>query len=128
MLGYNVFAADTDAEARFLASSMQHSFVSLRTGVPQKLQPPMEGYYDGLPLATQTMLDKVLRASAIGGQDAVERGLRAFIEKTGADEIIITCQMFDHEARKRSRSEEHTSELQSLMRISYAVFCLKQKK
>src|SRR3546814_1813841 len=71
-------------------------------GVPQKLQPPMEGYYDGLPLATQTMLDKVLRASAIGGQDAVERGLRAFIEKTGADEIIITCQMFDHEARKRS--------------------------
>src|SRR3546814_13843590 len=81
---------------------MMHSFVSLRTGFPQKLQPPMEGYYDGLPLATQTMLDKVLRASAIGGQDAVERGLRAFIEKTGADEIIITCQMFDHEARKRS--------------------------
>src|SRR3546814_10556100 len=102
MLGYNVFAADTDAEARFLASSMQHSFVSLRTGVPQKLQPPMEGYYDGLPLATQTMLDKVLSASAIGGQDAIERGLRAFIEKTGANEIIITCQMFDHEARKRS--------------------------
>src|SRR3546814_3679447 len=58
MLGYNVFAADTDAEARFLASSMQHSFVSLRTG----------------------------------------------------------------------RSEEHTSELQSLMRTSYAVFCLKKKK
>src|SRR3546814_7913780 len=29
---------------------------------------------------------------------------------------------------RRSRSEEHTSELQSLMRISYAVFCLKKKK
>src|SRR3546814_10462019 len=32
----------------------------------------------------------------------------------------------DHE--QRGRSEEHTSELQSLMRISYAVFCLKKKK
>src|SRR3546814_1895877 len=30
--------------------------------------------------------------------------------------------------RRRGRSEEHTSELQSLMRISYAVFCLKKKK
>src|SRR3546814_13382192 len=98
MLGYNVFAADTDAEARFLASSMQHSFVSLRTGVPQKLQPPMEGYYDGLPLATQTMLDKVLRASAIGGQDAVERGVREFIETTDPDAITLTWQMFLHAA------------------------------
>src|SRR3546814_7573955 len=33
-----------------------------------------------------------------------------------------------HPARRRRRSEEHTSELQSLMRISYAVFCLKKKK
>src|SRR3546814_10733370 len=32
------------------------------------------------------------------------------------------------EARMRQRSEEHTSELQSLMRISYAVFCLKKNK
>src|SRR3546814_16928580 len=66
MLGYNVFAADTDAEARFLASSMQHSFVSLRPGVPQHLEPPMEGCYHGLPLATHTMLDKVLGAWAFG--------------------------------------------------------------
>src|SRR3546814_4677137 len=33
-----------------------------------------------------------------------------------------------HETREVVRSEEHTSELQSLMRISYAVFCLKKKK
>src|SRR3546814_1042743 len=35
---------------------------------------------------------------------------------------------FDADAIGRERSEEHTSELQSLMRISYAVFCLKKKK
>src|SRR3546814_14934821 len=58
MLGYNVFAADTDAEARLLASSMQHSFVSLRTGVPQKLHQPMAGYYDGLPLALNAISEE----------------------------------------------------------------------
>src|SRR3546814_20789226 len=81
---------------------MQSYCGALLSGGPKKLKPEMEEYYDGLPLATETMLDKVLMDSAIGVQDAVERGLRAFIEKTGADEIIITCQMFDHEARKRS--------------------------
>src|SRR3546814_2543305 len=36
--------------------------------------------------------------------------------------------LFVREADPQDRSEEHTSELQSLMRISYAVFCLKKKK
>src|SRR3546814_5127917 len=40
----------------------------------------------------------------------------------GAGRVLLE----DH--RQRVRSEEHTSELQSLMRISYAVFCLKKKK
>src|SRR3546814_7560778 len=35
---------------------------------------------------------------------------------------------YEEAARQGARSEEHTSELQSLMRISYAVFCLKKKK
>src|SRR3546814_18548692 len=73
MLGYNVFAAHTDAEARFLASSMQHSVASLRIGDPQTLQPPLEGYYDGLPLAPQPTMDKELRASALVGMDEVPR-------------------------------------------------------
>src|SRR3546814_6580409 len=42
---------------------------------------------------------------------------------------IITAGLLSGKIRKLGiRSEEHTSELQSLMRISYAVFCLKQKK
>src|SRR3546814_5234556 len=45
-------------------------------------------------------------------------------------EHLIGHQRPDHRARlvREHRSEEHTSELQSLMRISYAVFCLKKKK
>ena len=46
MLGFNVFAADTEEEAQFLATSMQQAFVNLRSGHPKRLQPPMEGYLD----------------------------------------------------------------------------------
>src|SRR3546814_10624467 len=41
---------------------------------------------------------------------------------------VVPDQFADPGADRRVRSEEHTSELQSLMRISYAVFCLKKKK
>lgn len=104
MLGYNIFAGETDEEAQYLASSMQQVFVALRTGIPGKLQPPIAGYYDSLPPPARAMLDNVLSASAIGGRDRVEADLRQFIARTGADEIIVTCQMFDHAARKRSYS------------------------
>lgn len=102
MAGYNVFAADTAEDARLLASSMQQAFVQLRTGRPGKLPPPVPGYYDTLPPAAQAMLSSVLSASSIGAQADVERDLTAFLQRTGADELIIGSQIFDHEARKRS--------------------------
>lgn len=102
MLGYNVFAAETDAEAHLLASSMQQAFVALRTGRPGKLPPPVEGYYDSLPPSARAMLDNVLSASSIGTREKVVQDLRGFIARTGADEIIIASQMFDHHARKQS--------------------------
>jgi hypothetical protein len=49
MLGFNVFAADTDEEAQFRATSMQQAFVNLRSGRPTKLQPPVRGYLEALP-------------------------------------------------------------------------------
>lgn len=100
--GYNIFAADRDAEAVLLASSMQQAFVALRTGNPGKLPPPVPDYLDSLPPAYRSTLDHVLSASAIGTADNVEQQVRAFLERTQADELIIACAMFDHEARKRS--------------------------
>ncbi|HEX8569090.1 MAG TPA: LLM class flavin-dependent oxidoreductase [Caulobacteraceae bacterium] len=102
MLGYNVFAADTDEEARFLATSMQQAFVNLRTGRPGKLQPPVEGYADRLEPAARAMLDQVLSCSAIGSRDTVRRELEAFVARTRADELMVTSQVFDHAARLRS--------------------------
>jgi len=55
MLGFNVFAADTDAAARLLATSMQQAFVNLRTGRPGQLPPPLEGYENKLPPAARAM-------------------------------------------------------------------------
>jgi luciferase family oxidoreductase group 1 len=102
MLGFNVFAADTDEEAAILATSMQQAFVNLRSGRPSRLKPPVPGYFDLLAPHEQLMLSNVLSSSAIGAPDTVRQKLAAFIERTGADELMITCQMFDHQARLRS--------------------------
>jgi luciferase family oxidoreductase group 1 len=102
MLGFNVFAADTDDEAQLRATSMQQAFVNLRSGHPTRLKPPVAGYYDLLGPAERTMLDGVLSCSAIGSPESVERQLKAFIARTGADELMITAQIFDHAARLRS--------------------------
>ena len=102
MAGYNVFAADTAEEAHLLASSMQQSFVRLRTGQPGKLQPPVPGYFDALPAQAQAMLSDVLSVSSIGTQADVERDIAAFLRRTQADELMLTGQIFDPAARKHS--------------------------
>jgi luciferase family oxidoreductase group 1 len=102
MLGFNVFAADSDEQARLLATSMQQAFVNLRSGRPSRLQPPRAGYLESLGPQEQAMLDQVLSCSAIGAPDTVRRAMNGFIERTGADELMITSQIFDHAARLRS--------------------------
>jgi luciferase family oxidoreductase group 1 len=102
MLGYNVFAADTDDEARFLASSMQQAFVSLRTGHPTRLPPPVEGYESRLAAPEKSILQQTMSCSAIGSPATIRRSLEAFIARTGADELMITAMIFDHAARLRS--------------------------
>ncbi len=102
MLGFNVFAADTDKQAQFLATSWQQSFVNLRSGRPSRLPPPLDGYLDQIGPQAQELLDHVLSCSAIGAPDTVAAQLKAFLAKTGADELMITSNMFDHAARLRS--------------------------
>jgi luciferase family oxidoreductase group 1 len=102
MLGFNVFAADTDDEARWLASSMQQAFVSIRTGRPTRLQPPVTDYLNRIGPAERALLDQVLPASAIGAPATVAKSLQDFIAATGADELMITSQIFDHPARLHS--------------------------
>jgi luciferase family oxidoreductase group 1 len=102
MLGFNVFAADTDEEAQVRATSMQQAFVNLRSGRPGRLPPPVPGYRENAGPAERALLDSVLSCTAIGSPATVREGLQAFIARTGADELMITSQMFDHRARLRS--------------------------
>jgi luciferase family oxidoreductase group 1 len=102
MLGFNVFAADSDEQARFLATSMQQAFVNLRSGRPGRLQPPKGDYLDTIGPQEHALLDQVLSCSAIGAPDKVAHRLEEFIARTGADELMITSQIFDHAARLRS--------------------------
>ena len=102
MLGINVFAADTDEEARLLMTSVQQSFVNLRLGVPRPVPPPVKDFADRLAPADRAMLDQALSCSVAGNADTVAQWLEDFVTRTGADELIIAAQIFDHDARKRS--------------------------
>ncbi|MCG2594406.1 LLM class flavin-dependent oxidoreductase [Ramlibacter sp. XY19] len=102
MLGFNVIAADSDEEAALLATSLQQAFVNLRSGRPGKLPLPKPGYLESLGPQEHALLASVLSCSAIGSPDTVRRGLQAFVEKTGADELMVTSQIHDHAARMRS--------------------------
>jgi luciferase family oxidoreductase group 1 len=102
MLGFNVFAADSDEEGDLLATSLMQAFVALRSGSPGKLKPPLPGYAETLPLEFRAMLKAVLGSSAIGASDTVRAKTEAFVQRTGADELMITSQIFDPVARHRA--------------------------
>jgi len=102
MAAMTVFAAETDAEAELIASSQQQSFVRLRTGQPGKLPPPVAGYRDSLPGQAQAMLAHIGQASAIGAPATVREAIGRFVERTGADEIIVAGAAYDPAARERS--------------------------
>ncbi len=102
MLGFNVFVADTDAQARFHATSWQQAFVNLRSGRPGRLLAPVEGYYERSGPAERALLDSVLSCSAVGSPETVREAVNAFLARTGADELMITSQVYDHPARLRS--------------------------
>jgi luciferase family oxidoreductase group 1 len=102
MLGLSVIAAETDAEAKLLATSQRQAFLSLRRGYPIPLPPPVEGFEDRLEPMERGMLDSVLACAVVGSPETVKTGLSSFIARTGADELMITAQIFDHDARRRS--------------------------
>jgi alkanesulfonate monooxygenase SsuD/methylene tetrahydromethanopterin reductase-like flavin-dependent oxidoreductase (luciferase family) len=109
-----VFAAETDEEAAFRATSWQQAFVNLRSGRPGRLPPPVEGYRERVGPAENALLDSVLSCSAVGSRDTVKAKVQEFVDRTGADELMITSQVFDHQARLRSY--EILAELSSLVR------------
>lgn len=102
MLGYNVCAADSEAEAQLLRTSSLQSFVNLRRGTPGKLPPPVADFEATLAPAEQDMLKHMSRCAAVGTPDTVRRQIGCFLDETKADELMIVCSIYDHQARLRS--------------------------
>lgn len=102
MVAMNIFVAESDEEARLIASSQQQSFVRLRTGNPGKVPPPIANYSDSLPAPARAMLEHLGQAAAVGNIATVRQRIAEFTRRTQADEIIASGVTYDHGARIRS--------------------------
>jgi luciferase family oxidoreductase group 1 len=102
MLGLNVFAADTDSEAQLLFTSLQQAFINLRTGHPAPLPPPLAGYPEQIDPRLSDMLASVLRCAIVGSPATIAAGLSNFIAAQQPDEIMVTAQIYDAAARRKS--------------------------
>ena len=102
MVGASVFAAETDREAQRLFTSLQQQFVNLRRGRPGPLNPPFDRHEGLWTPAEKAGVDHALAYAVVGSPDTVRNGLKTIIERTGADELMLTAQIFDHNARLRS--------------------------
>lgn len=102
MVGVNVIAADTDPEARRLATTQQMSFVNLIRGTRGLSQPPIDSIDDYWTPAERAHLQQMLACSVVGDEQSVASGLAQLVEETGADELMLVTDIFDHEARLHS--------------------------
>ena len=102
MVGVNVFAADTDTEARRLFTSLQQQWLNLVRGEPSQLQPPVDSMDSLWSPQERAHVEGRGRVSAIGTPARVRDVLQTILSETGADELMLTAQIHDHAARLRS--------------------------
>ncbi|MCP3762734.1 LLM class flavin-dependent oxidoreductase [Domibacillus sp. A3M-37] len=102
MVGVNVIAADTDAEAKLLATTLQQQFLNLSQGNEMPLQPPVENLEDHWSKYQIDALQHQLGSSIVGSPETVKEKMQAFLDDTQADEMMVIGQIFDHQARLRS--------------------------
>jgi luciferase family oxidoreductase group 1 len=102
MLGINVVAADSDAEARRLFTTQQQSFISLRRGKPGLIPPPIDDIEAYWTPAEKLMVERALACAVVGDAAAVKEGIAAFVARHRPDELMLTANIFEHAARRRS--------------------------
>jgi luciferase family oxidoreductase group 1 len=102
MVAANIVAADTDTQARHLFTSLQQAFLRLRRGEPGPLPAPVSAIETIASEAELAGLRQALECSFVGSVATVAQGVRGFLERTGADELIVSGHIHDHQARLRS--------------------------
>jgi luciferase family oxidoreductase group 1 len=98
----NVIVADTDAEAKRLFTSLQQRFADMVRGRRGQLSPPIDDIETYWSPAEKAQAMRMLACAFVGSPDSVRRQLTAFVERTGADELMVSATVFDHAARLRS--------------------------
>ena len=101
-VGVNIVAADTDEEARYLFTTHQQHATRMRRNTRGMLPPPIDDIETFWTPYEKVSVSEQLSCSVVGSPETVRRGLQALVEKTGADELIMAGQIFDHKARLRS--------------------------
>ena len=102
MVGVNIIAADTDAEARRLATTQQMSFADMFRGARRLSQPPIDDIEQYWSPAEKMQAMNMLSCSIVGSPDTVRAGIDALIERTRADELMIVSDVYDEQARHYS--------------------------
>ncbi len=102
MPGINVIAADTDDEARRLFTSLQMRFVAMVRNARGKLSPPVDDIEAEWSPMEKAHVQRMLSCTFVGSPDTLRRELRAFVERTRADELIVSSAIYDPAARIRS--------------------------
>lgn len=101
-IGVNIVAADTDEEARYLFTTHQQHATRMRRNTRGQLPPPIDDIESFWTPYEKASVSEQLSCSVVGSPETVRRGLQDLVEKTGADELIMAGQIFDHKARLRS--------------------------
>jgi luciferase family oxidoreductase group 1 len=102
IVGVNVIAAGTDAEARRLATSQQMSFTNILRGTRTLAPPPIDDIETYWQPHERFRAQQMLACSVVGSVETVRSGLEALLERTRADELIVVSDVYDFETRLRS--------------------------
>ncbi|AWI75138.1 LLM class flavin-dependent oxidoreductase [Parazoarcus communis] len=102
MVGANAIGADSDDEAQFLLRSLRLRFAAMARGVRGTLPPPEDFRESDWTAAELAFADESLSCAAVGATSSMATQLSALVAQTGADEMILTAQIFDHQARLHS--------------------------
>src|SRR5258708_10112958 len=102
MVGVNIIAAASDDEARRLATTQQMSFANIFRGARGLSQPPIDDIESYCSPTEKAQAIAMLARSIVGSSDTVRAGIDALVTETGADELIVVSDVFDHATRLRS--------------------------
>lgn len=102
MVGANVIISETEERAKYLSTSSQQQFLSLIRGRPTQLKPPVDNMDEVWSPYEKNVVQQQLKSSIIGTQETVAQKLKAFLNETQANEIIVNTAVFDHQERLES--------------------------